>query len=913
MNHTINRAAASRKRRASHLESSRLERSSSSNWHLACAAALAGALGAADLQAQNTFTALGVYVGNPNGNDANAEASFESNYSAFVSSMGQGASTMDTFVDYTQPISTWASNAGWAAWSMANSAPVKNLVPVVSVGLVDNANGENSQGWNEAGAVAMMNAVASGSYDSVFTGVVNSYLSQGYTHIYLRIGWEMDGFWEPWYATKDSTAAAAFVAAYQHVATITRQISGINVKTVWCPSCINWTAVDVMNTYPGDQYVDVIGPDLYSTVYPNTTLDWGTGAFDSSSNWWQNAVNREHYWDYPGFTQWNMEADSNGFGFVEALNLALSHHKPFGLSETGAGGDGSSSGPVDESDFPAYLAARLSAAIGQGLQLAYVNVWDVNVWDGSWDFSHGSKPNEAVAWKQFAATMALAQNGDTARKLEAESLTVANYQAQGGGSVSIQSGDAYLSNSAALVLTSNTVGDYVTLVAPAVQAGTYEVRVGLKKTASAGEFQLQAGQAGNFAGTAVNVGSVQDELSQTSWQTVYPEIDLGALTVNATGDEWFRFNVVGTNSSGNSYNDSLCIDYILLVPLTKSASLPNGWSDEDIGWPYAAGSGSYDGSTGTWTVLGGGNDIWTNIDSFNFASETVTGDQTIVAKVTRLDYTQDWAKAGVMLRDSADASSMFVDVVATESNGVVLQWRNAYNGQCGSLSVGGIPAPSSSSPVWVKLVKSGSTFTGYCSTDGSTWSNIGSTTVSFSNSAYLAGLAVTSHNYWVTTTAAFQSVQVSSALIPDGNYRLSPRHAPNEALDVSGGPGATADGTNVEIWSYWGGSNQIWHVHNLGNNVIELSPSNAPSEALDVEGAGAANGTNVWIWTYSGAADGKWQVIPTDSGYNQLSPTNAPGECLDVNGGPSATGDGTNVQIWQYVGGANQQWMFETP
>ena len=120
-----------------------------------------------------------------------------------------------------------------------------------------------------------------------------------------------------------------------------------------------------------------------------------------------------------------------------------------------------------------------------------------------------------------------------------------------------------------------------------------------------------------------------------------------------------------------------------------------------------------------------------------------------------------------------------------------------------------------------------------------------------------------------------------------------------------------ANGTNVDIWQYIGASNEIWHVTNLGNNIIRLSPTNAPSECLDVTGAGTANGANVEIWQSAGGLNQQWQVIPTDSGYNRLSPMHAPGQCLDVNG--AGWSDGTNVQIWQVNGGSNQEWLFQAP
>ena len=49
----------------------------------------------------------------------------------------------------------------------------------------------------------------------------------------------------------------------------------------------------------------------------------------------------------------------------------------------------------------------------------------------------------------------------------------------------------------------------------------------------------------------------------------------------------------------------------------------------------------------------------------------------------------------------------------TPGNGVILQYRSSTGGGSVTNNVTGLSAP-----YWVKLVRSGNTFTGYCSADG---------------------------------------------------------------------------------------------------------------------------------------------------------------------------------------------------
>ncbi|HEV3003374.1 MAG TPA: hypothetical protein VGX78_02890, partial [Pirellulales bacterium] len=157
-----------------------------------------------------------------------------------------------------------------------------------------------------------------------------------------------------------------------------------------------------------------------------------------------------------------------------------------------------------------------------------------------------------------------------------------------------------------------------------------------------------------------------------------------------------------------------------MTVLSLSTTLPAGWSDGDVGGPGLAGYSSVVGTT--WTVQGGGADIGNTSDQFNFASRSLIGDGTITARVASLTNTDPSARAGVMLRDSTDSGSAFADVVATYGDGVVFQWRSTDAAQVNQTVVSGVNAP-----VWVQLVRWGSSFSGYYSADGVNWTQIGTT------------------------------------------------------------------------------------------------------------------------------------------------------------------------------------------
>jgi polygalacturonase len=179
-----------------------------------------------------------------------------------------------------------------------------------------------------------------------------------------------------------------------------------------------------------------------------------------------------------------------------------------------------------------------------------------------------------------------------------------------------------------------------------------------------------------------------------------------------------------------------------------------GYSDQDLGAPATVGLTSFDPDTSLWSIIAGGAGIGGASDQFNFASTGVAGDATYFAKVTSLSTVNAGAVAGVMFRDSSDTTTAaFADAVVTPTGGVIFQWRNANGGTTGSTTVASIAAP-----IWLEVVRSGSSFSAFYSSNGTTWTQIGTAqTITMSSSA-LVGLAVSSGNNSSTSTAGFSNI-----------------------------------------------------------------------------------------------------------------------------------------------------------
>ncbi len=222
-------------------------------------------------------------------------------------------------------------------------------------------------------------------------------------------------------------------------------------------------------------------------------------------------------------------------------------------------------------------------------------------------------------------------------------------------------------------------------------------------------------------------------------------------SINATG----LYTAPATSGSATVIAKSGSVQSTAGVTVTAGTTgLPAGWTDSDIGSPALAGSASV--TSGTWTLNGGGADIWSGSNQFNYASESISGDTTIIAHIDTLTNTNSWAKAGVMFRDGTSATAAYIDLVISAGNGLALQYRTTASGSPQNVQIAGKVVP-----LWVKLVRTGNSFTGFYSSNGATWTAIGSA-VTITMAAPTAGLAITAHDNTKLATATFDSVSVAT-------------------------------------------------------------------------------------------------------------------------------------------------------
>jgi hypothetical protein len=124
----------------------------------------------------------------------------------------------------------------------------------------------------------------------------------------------------------------------------------------------------------------------------------------------------------------------------------------------------------------------------------------------------------------------------------------------------------------------------------------------------------------------------------------------------------------------------------------------------------------FDPGTGVYRISGAGGDIGDTQDRGFFASQRVTGDFQVTARM--LDKP---TKAGVMVRETLDGPSRMAFLAGTAASGVVFQYREETED---STVLAGRPVIASADfrpPVLLRLVRRGNTIASFVSADGTTF------------------------------------------------------------------------------------------------------------------------------------------------------------------------------------------------
>jgi len=316
---------------------------------------------------------------------------------------------------------------------------------------------------------------------------------------------------------------------------------------------------------------------------------------------------------------------------------------------------------------------------------------------------------------------------------------------------------------------------------------------------------------------------------------------------------------------------------------------PRDWTEQGVGllslWFQGRPAGMVEEPAGTYTMTGAGADIWGSSDQFRYAYKQLSGDTTIIARVVDNGTgSNNWAKGGVMIRQSVDAGSnhTFMPITGGGGNGASFQGRSEANASSWNHDSGEVVAP----PYWVKLERVGNDFSGSISPDGVTWTQLGGAETVVMTDPVLIGLAVTSHASGENRTYTFDNISTTDAV--SGEWQVAAIGADMPSNDpapmyvaVANSDGTTAvvyndnpNAATIGDWTEWAISLQDFADQGVDlTDVDKISIGFGDKDNLQVGGSGIVFFDDIRLTRYVYTYDGDAAIAGEANSFDSLDGT----------------------------------------
>jgi hypothetical protein len=228
-----------------------------------------------------------------------------------------------------------------------------------------------------------------------------------------------------------------------------------------------------------------------------------------------------------------------------------------------------------------------------------------------------------------------------------------------------------------------------------------------------------------------------------------------------------------------------------------------------------AAAGGQNAAANPTVAIGPGGEAVT--DHFYFVHQPLAGNGSITVRVTSLDtelshsggghIAVPWAKAGVIIKAGTKPGSAYAAVMATPGHGVRMQYDFTHD-------TAGLPgAVSSASPRWLRLTRTGDTITGYDSTDGRHWAEIGTASLAGLPSTVQAGIFATSPPFFAPNSGVSCRGSACSAATPAQSFASNSSVSSYNTQAVAAFDNVSLRGQRVTGNGEVGGA---WHGSEIG-------------------------------------------------------------------------------------------------
>ncbi|MCA8901724.1 MAG: TolB family protein [Hyphomonas sp.] len=250
----------------------------------------------------------------------------------------------------------------------------------------------------------------------------------------------------------------------------------------------------------------------------------------------------------------------------------------------------------------------------------------------------------------------------------------------------------------------------------------------------------------------------------------------------------------------------------------------------DVGDTAHPGSVTYDPATGTYSITGGGANMWGTEDAFHYAWTRMSGDVFAAATIEFEGEGGDpHRKAGLIIRESLAPGARYADAVLHGDGLVSLQYRDVQDGETREIVTLAEGAKR------IRLEKEGNhMYLSYAGEDGIWKSGGGNVRMPFED-GFLVGLGVSAHDNTTTETARFSDVsieEVSMAPVTETGYPAGV-DSTLEILDIASGNRQAIHVSDAKFeapnWSRDG----AFLLFNGGGKIWRISPDGGEPEEVN--------------------------------------------------------------------------------
>jgi TolB protein len=195
---------------------------------------------------------------------------------------------------------------------------------------------------------------------------------------------------------------------------------------------------------------------------------------------------------------------------------------------------------------------------------------------------------------------------------------------------------------------------------------------------------------------------------------------------------------------------------LLVSAFGQAGTFGSFTNSDDVGDPPIKGSAEFDAATGQYKITGSGTDIWGKADQFHYVWREMSGNFAVAATAKFLSEGIGHRKAVIMLRQSLDTGSPFIQLAIHGDGTPSVQFRSTKDDNTNTVDF-----PNEGPGVWaLKLVRQGATITVWMAKDGAPLRELGHT-MNQLGSPVLVGLGVASHTQAATNSVLFSDVSVN--------------------------------------------------------------------------------------------------------------------------------------------------------